>query len=42
VIDWLDIVKDLVIIGYTTYKWYKRINTRQKKKRSQAGRQKKR
>gem|GEM_PF-6110847 len=39
-IDW-DMIKDLVIIGYTTYKWYKEV-ARQKKKRSQPAKQRKR
>jgi hypothetical protein len=38
VIEWVDTAKDLVIIGYTPYKWYKEI-TRQKKKRPQPRKQ---
>lgn len=40
-IEWLEVIKNLVIIGYTTYKWYTEI-TRQSKKRPRPRKQRKR
>ncbi len=40
-IEWLDLLKDLMIVGYTAYKWYTEI-TRQSKKRSRRRNRRKR